>query len=211
MKITKYEHACLDIVESTTRLVIDPGVYSKSFDNLLSINAVVITHVHQDHFDVDKIKMIVEQNPDVQIFTTKEVAEGLPGIITKVVSPGQVEQAGEFTLEFFGDTHATIDESYPACQNTGVLINNKLYYPGDSLTPCPKPYEVLAVPTMAPWLKFSEASNFIQKSQASQVFPTHNGFINADGQALYDRLLGSVCEQTGKKYQFIKPGESIET
>ncbi len=200
----------MDIAEGASRLVIDPGVYSKSFDNFIGISALVITHVHQDHFDQDKVTEIYNQNPDVQIFCTKETAEALKDFTVTVVSNSQRVAVGDFTLEFFGEQHATIDESYPVCQNTGVLVNDKLYYPGDSLVACPKPYQVLAVPTMAPWLKFSEAVPFIEASPAGQVFPSHNGFINSDGQALYDRLFGSVCEQKQKKYQFIAPGETIE-
>ncbi len=210
MQVTKYEHSCLDIVEGTSRLVVDPGVYSKSFENFMSISAVVVTHEHQDHFDPEKITAIIEQNPDVQIFTTQEVAEKITAHEVIVVHNGTSHQVDDFTLEFFGEQHATIDESYPVCQNTGVLVNGKLYHPGDSLVACPKPYQVLAVPTMAPWLKFSEAVSFIEASPAKTVFPSHNGFINADGEALYDRLFGTICQQTQKTYQFISPGESIE-
>lgn len=210
MIITKYEHACLDITDGENRLVIDPGVYSASFENFMNIEAVVITHVHQDHFAPDKVGSIIEQNPEVRIFTTPEVAAQLEGFEVIVVKDGQTEQVGDFQLEFFGDMHATIDESYQVCKNTGVLVNSKLYYPGDSLTPCDKQYEVLAVPTMAPWLKFSEAVPFIEKSPAKTVFPTHNGFINSDGQELYDRLYGTVSQQQNKSYKYLASGESIE-
>lgn len=210
MKITKYEHACLDIKEGGDRLVIDPGVYSASLADFSGITALVITHIHQDHFDIEKVNKIIADNPSVHIFTTQEVAEQIKDGELIVVSNNIEHQVGQFKLEFYGDQHATIDDSYPVCHNTGVLVNEVLYYPGDSLTACPKPYEILAQPTMAPWLKFSEAVPFIEASPASRIFPSHNGFLNSDGQALYDRLFKSVSEQKNKTYQFIAPGESIE-
>lgn len=210
MKITKYEHACLDIEDGASRLIVDPGVYSSSMTDFSDVTAVVITHIHQDHFDVDKVNAIIKANPDVHIFTTQEVAEQLRAKGLIVVGNNTAHQVGDFSLEFFGEQHATIDATMPVCQNSGVLINDKLYYPGDSLVACPKPYNVLAVPTMAPWLKFNEAVPFIEASPASQVFPSHNGFINADGQALYDRLYSTICQQGDKTYKFIAPGESID-
>lgn len=210
MQIIKLGHAGLDIREGNSRLVVDPGGYTK-LEDTTGITALVITHIHQDHFDEAKAKAIIIDNPELHIFTTQEVADKLPPVKELfVVHSGTSHRVGDFDLEFFGDLHATIDESYPVCQNSAVLVNNKLYYPGDSLTACPKPYTTLAVPTMAPWLKFSDAVPFIEASPATVVFPTHNGFINEDGQALYDRLYGAVCQQANKTYKFIPPFESID-
>lgn len=210
MKITKYEHACLDIQQQETRLIIDPGVFSKSLTDFTNVHAVVVTHVHPDHFDPKKVNAIIQQNPQVQIATTQEVAEQINYSGVHTPTAGESLVMHDITLEFFGGKHAVISPDYPAAQNIGVLVDDPLYYPGDSLVPCPKPHKVVAVPTMAPWLKFSEAAEFLQSNIAEQVFPTRNGFINTDGQALYDRLFGSVCEKTGKEYQFITPGSSAE-
>lgn len=210
MKLTKFEHACLDLQDNDTRLIVDPGVFSQSLTDLQGVLALVITHVHPDHFDPEKVTQLIAHNPDMQIFTTQEVAEqlGKQAVITPVA--GEVHQVGSLTLEFFGGEHATISEAYPAAQNIGVLVNDRLYYPGDSLVTCSKPHEFIAVPTMAPWLKFSEADAFLRNSGAKQSFPTHNGFINQAGQELYDRLLGSSCQASGKTYQFLAPGTTID-
>jgi L-ascorbate metabolism protein UlaG (beta-lactamase superfamily) len=34
MNITKYEHSCLDVKDKSERLIVDPGVLSKSFTDL---------------------------------------------------------------------------------------------------------------------------------------------------------------------------------
>jgi L-ascorbate metabolism protein UlaG (beta-lactamase superfamily) len=210
MKITKLEHACLDITEGDSRLIVDPGVYSTSLTSLQGITAVVITHVHQDHLDEQKVAQIIAQNPDVHIFTTEQTAQKLPNGATTVPAIGQEYSIGNFKLEFFGGMHAIIMDNFPQDQNYGVLVNDTFYYPGDSLVACPKPHTVTAVPSMAPWLKLNEAAQFLKNDPAKQVFPTHNGFVNEAGNDLINRLLSGVAEQTGKTYQALKPGDSVE-
>jgi hypothetical protein len=210
MKLIKFEHSCLDIQEGSDRLVIDPGVYSPSFQNFANVMALVITHVRPDHFDPTKVQAILKQSPTVQIFTTQEVADELKNSSVTVPEVGKEFTVGTFTLEFFGGQHAPIMPSYPTSQNYGVLVNGKLYYPGDSFTVCPKPHQIMATPVMAPWLKFSEVAELVTNSSAEKLFATHNGFVNSDGQALCDRLMSGVAEQTKKSYQFLASGESIE-
>ena len=215
MQLTKYEHACLDLTEGNERLIVDPGEYSGSLKNLQSINLVVITHVHPDHLDQAKLEAIYDANPEVKIYTTKEVAQALdnfevPNSSVTVPNVGQEYQLGNFNLEFFGGQHAEITATLPVAQNYGVLINQNLYYPGDSFTPCPKPHTSLMLPVMAPWLKFSETDKFLRDDGAQNIFPTHNGFINKDGQDLYDRYVGGAAAHAGKTYHFLAVGESID-
>lgn len=215
MQLTKYEHACLDIKEAYERLIVDPGEYSTSLKQLQNISLVVITHVHGDHLDQAKLEAIYKANPAVKIFATHEVAQALdnfevPNSSVTVPEVGKVYQLGAFNLEFFGGQHAEITATLPVAQNFGVLINQKLYYPGDSFTPCPKQHTSLMLPVMAPWLKFSETAQFLSNDVAQNIFPTHNGFINRDGQGLYDRLVGGAAAQAGKTYHFLAASESIE-
>lgn len=210
MKLTKFEHSCMDITEGTDRLIIDPGIFSPSLTDFANITALVVTHFHPDHLDKEKVAKITKQNPQVKIFTTQEVADEIKNPNVTVPETNKTYTAGAFTLEFFGKDHAVIMESYPLAQNLGVLVNNKLYHPGDSFTACPKPHTVLSVPVMAPWLKFSEVAEFATQSSATKLIPTHNGFINADGQGLYDRLLGGVATETSKEYAYLAPGDSLD-
>lgn len=210
MKITKYEHACLDITEGNNRLVIDPGEFTPSITDFANITAVVITHSHGDHLDHSKIGSIVEQNPDVKIFTTQEVADELKLKQVTVASTTNKVSVGAFTLEFFGKDHAVIDPKTPIVQNVAVLVNNKLYYPGDSLTICPKPFEVLAVPASAPWLKTGETSPLIEQSDCKIVFPTHNALFSEIGHGASNRWQALFAERSGKQFRYLQPGESLE-
>ncbi len=209
MRITKYEHACLDIQHNDTRIVIDPGVFTKSLTNLGNIDAVIITHIHGDHFDPSIINKIIAKNPDLKIWTTNEVAKEL-GDKATVVRLQNVEKIGSISLEFFGEDHAEIDPKTPLIQNIGVLVNNTLYYPGDSFTECPIPFEVLAVPASAPWLRVGQTIPLIENSQCKRVFPTHNALLSDIGHSTTNSWLQKFAERDNKEFKYLKPGDSIE-
>lgn len=91
MEITKYEHACLDIRVGEQRLVVDPGEFTTSLTNFSNIDAVVITHVHGDHFDKEKLLKIIELNPSIKIYSTGEVSEQASEIKVNIVINGRVK------------------------------------------------------------------------------------------------------------------------
>lgn len=209
MKITKYEHACLDIKDGTSRLIICPGQFTDSLTDFNNISAIVITHIHGDHFSPQIIKKAIQANPDVRIFSTKEVVQKANSNAEVAVLDKQYV-VNNFTLEFFGEKHSEIDPQTPVVENIGVLVNDKLYYPGDSFTECPKPFEVLAVPASAPWLKISQTIPLIENSQCKLVFPTHNALLSEIGHSITNNWLQKFTERAGKKFTYLKPGESIE-
>jgi L-ascorbate metabolism protein UlaG (beta-lactamase superfamily) len=212
MKITKLEHACLDISHGNSRLIIDPGAFASSLTDFANITALVITHVHQDHFDESKVKQILEANPEVQVFTTQQTVDKLNGAKVTVPQSGQQYNAGDFTFEFFGTDHDYIfDElKIPQDQNHGVLVNDRLYYPGDSFSPCPKPHTTVAVPSNGPWMKLEEARLFLAQDSAKTIFPTHNGFVNDPGNDLCNSLLSMAAQQQDKTFTALKPSESLD-
>lgn len=209
MKLTKYQHACVVLEEQGKRLVIDPGGWTQ-LDALTGVVGIVITHVHADHCDANNLAQLVTANPGVQIFGTQQVADALAGQQITVARPGQTVQVGPFAIAFYGGQHATIRPSMPADQNIGLLVNSAFYYPGDSFTTPNVPVRMLALPVSAPWLKFSEAADFLTAVQPQACFPTHNAILSEVGEGLIDRLVGGVCQEVGTTYHSLKPGESIE-
>lgn len=209
MRITKYEHSCLDVRVENSRIIIDPGKFTKKLTDFSDIDAVVITHIHSDHLDPSKIDKIIENNPDVNIYTTEEASKEIKSN-AKIVKNGQEVEVGDFKLSFYGEMHAEIDPQTPLVENVGVLVNNKLYYPGDSFTECPKPFEILAIPASAPWLRVGQTIPLIENSLCKQVFPTHNALLSDIGHVTTNNWLQKFTERSGKQFKFIKPGESVE-
>lgn len=210
MNITKYEHAFLDISNNNDRLLIDPGVFTKQLTDFTNVTAVVITHVHADHFSAEVLGTIIASNPDVTIFGTQEVADAFKEHPVEVPKLGIARQIASFTLEFFGQYHEMIDPQTPVVQNIGVLVNERLYYPGDSFTLCPKPFSVLATPNSAPWLRIGETVPLIEGSNCKTIFPTHNGLLSAAGEQATNNWLQKFAERYNKIFKNLEIGESLE-
>lgn len=210
MKITKYEHACLDIEVGGKRLLVDPGVFTSSLKDFNNVAGVVVTHMHKDHLDPEKLIAIVEQNPDVAIYTVQAASDALNGSVpVTVVTGGDHGTAGPFTFDFYGGKHAVIHSSIPQTDNVGVLVNKTLYYPGDSFSAPDQPVVVLAAPVSAPWMKLSEAMDFVTDIKPKFVFPTHNAILSEVGKGINNPLLQASTESAGAIYNPLRSGESL--
>ncbi|MEO6941508.1 MAG: MBL fold metallo-hydrolase, partial [Terrimesophilobacter sp.] len=161
MKVTKQEHSCL-IVESTGKqLIVDPGSFTTLLVGMSDVVAIVITHEHADHWTNDQLKCILERNPVARIFGPAGVASAASEFTVEVVKDGDSIAVEPFALRFFGEQHAVIHSSIPVVDNVGVLINNELYYAGDSYTiPDGVDVGMLAVPAGAPWLKIGDVMDY---------------------------------------------------
>jgi L-ascorbate metabolism protein UlaG (beta-lactamase superfamily) len=210
MKVTKYEHACLVLEQNGESLIIDPGNYTRPMTNTSNVQAIVITHMHDDHCFEEQVDAILKDNPDITIYGTDEVCKRLAPRKTIAVHHGDHIEAGSFTLEFVGDMHAEIHRSIPLIQNCGVLVNNFLYYPGDSFTRPDRPVELLAAPSSAPWAKISEMMDFVNEVKPKRCFPTHNVHLSEIGHQMYNGRIKAATESHGGEFFFIQPGESQE-
>jgi L-ascorbate metabolism protein UlaG (beta-lactamase superfamily) len=208
MKLTKYEHACFTVEHDDALLVIDPGNLTTDLIPPQNVVGVVITHGHADHFDPELLASIIDKNPDALIVTNVEVASSIEAFQTKIVHPGDHLELGPFRLQFFGGQHARIHDSIPPNANIAVLINDLVYYPGDSFTLPGTSVDTLAIPVSAPWMKLSEAIDFLSIIKPRQAFPTHDAILSNPGKDIADRLLSSAAQSQGIAYTRLT--ESIE-
>jgi L-ascorbate metabolism protein UlaG (beta-lactamase superfamily) len=202
MKLTKYEHACFTVEKDGKLLVVDPGGWTNDLAAPENVVGIVVTHEHADHFDVNALGALIGHNPEAQIFAhesiTRQIAEALPS--TAVVS-GEGIEVGPFKLEFYGGEHALIHPDIPPAINLAVMINGKIYHPGDSFTNPDRAVEVLALPVSAPWMKMSEALDFMMEIKPLIAFPTHDAILSDSGKSLADNLSGMFAEKANVSYQ----------
>ena len=210
MKVTKLEHATLVLEQAGKTLILDPGFYTRPMEGFQNVVAIVITHNHDDHVHEDQIARIVRDNPDVVILGTKEVADRLASFGAKSVTHGDHHQLGPFTAEFFGDLHIEIHRSIPIIQNCGVIINDVLYYPGDSYTQPDRKVHYLACPSSAPWLKIGDVMDFVAAVKPDNSFPTHNIHLSEQGHQMNNSRIKQVTEEHGGTFSYHLPGESFE-
>ncbi len=184
MKITKIGHCCMIIEELGVKILTDPGVWSDlSSADINNLDAVLITHEHADHYDPEAIKNIIAKNPSVRFISNKSVSNLLKqqGLACEILEHGQSLMLGEVKIEAFGNEHAEIYGDFGRVQNTGFLIANKLFYPGDALTLPGKPVDILALPVCGPWMLVREAIKAALAIKPKQVFPIHDGMLKITG------------------------------
>lgn len=211
MRLTKFEHAALRIDEAGQTLVIDPGSLTLPLDDLGSIVAMVITHEHPDHWTTAHLDRILRAAPGTPIFSTAGVAAAAEGYEITVVAPGETRIAGAFTLRFFGGEHAVIHSSVPMVENLGVLVNDDLYYPGDSYAiPEGVTVKSLAAPSGGPWLKIGEAIDFVLAVAPRQCFGTHDMGLSTIGRNMHRQRLQWATEQNGGEFFELDPGTSLD-
>jgi L-ascorbate metabolism protein UlaG (beta-lactamase superfamily) len=210
VKITKFEHSCVELGQDGSNLVIDPGSFlaAREFDDVV---AVVITHEHPDHWTPGNVRAILDRNPGARVVGPQGVATAVGDALpVEIVAPGDSVEIGPFRLRFFGGKHIVIHESIPIIDNVGVLVNDAFYYGGDSYDGPDVPVEVLAAPIGAPWLKISEAMDYVLAVKPKRAFYIHDGPLSPAGITLASPRLKWATEQGGGLYLELAPGESVE-
>lgn len=194
MNLTKYEHACFTVEKDDQVIAVDPGNFTTDFIAPSDVIAVVITHEHGDHFDLELISAIIDKNPEAVIIGDASITNQIEAFETMPVTAGDTLEIGPFHLEFFGGQHATIHPNMQTPPNLGVMIDELLYYPGDSFfVPEDHSVDTLALPVAAPWLKISEVIDFLSAIHPRIAFPTHDAIASSTGKDLVDHMLGNIA------------------
>jgi len=211
MRITKHEHAALRIDDHGQTLLIDPGSFTLPLDELQRLVGVVITHEHPDHWTAEHLDRILRDAPGTPVFGPAGVVRAAEGYEITEVAPGDTVTVGGFTLRFFGGVHAEIHSSIPLIDNVGVLIDDELYYPGDSYA-VPEGVEVqtLAAPLGAPWLKIGDAIDFVLAVKPRRAFGTHDMTLSVIGSTMHRGRLTWATEQNGGEFFELDPGDELE-
>lgn len=211
MKLTKLEHSTLVIDLDGSTLVVDPGSFTPPLPNPTGITAVVITHEHADHWTPEHLTQIIKNSPDAKFYAPAGVVAAAADVVEiTAVTSGDVVTAGPFTLAFYGTKHAEIHSSIPIVDNVGVMINDTIFYPGDSYTIPPVPVDVLATPVGAPWLKIGDVMDYVLAVKPKRSFPVHEMVLSVAGKAMGNDRIGLVTEQGGGTPFVLQPGESID-
>jgi L-ascorbate metabolism protein UlaG (beta-lactamase superfamily) len=183
MKITKYLHSCLVFELDGYKLLFDPGKFSfaegeVTVEMFKDVNAVIITHIHPDHYDVDILKQILALSGAI-VITNNQIGVDLDkvGIVYTIFEEGTAN-FGPFILTALPVAHEPIMDN-PLPQMTGFIINDKVLHPVDSMEDKLLEYkgiELLLMVTMAPFANEPRISRFADQLQPKQILPVHDGY-----------------------------------
>jgi len=209
MRLTKFQHACFVVEKDGNSVVVDPGNLTHDFIMPKHVAAVFITHAHPDHLDNQLVITILRANPKAILLANETILADYKNENTQVVSVGETVDAGGMRLKFVGGTHEPIDIAIPTPPNMGVIIEDYLYYPGDSYFAPEQTITELLLPVSAPWLTIGKAMDLVRTLKPTNVFPTHDAMLSAEGQAFIDNLATKITASLNTSYQRIN-GKTVQ-
>lgn len=198
MDLTHFGHSCLLADFGVARLLFDPGTFSHGFEGITGLSAILITHQHPDHADPQRLPALAEANPDAALYADPQTAAMLGGDWQAVHAGDELTVDG-LTVRGVGGRHAVIHPEIPVIDNTSFLVGDaghraRLMHPGDALFVPGEPVEVLATPAAAPWMKISEAVDYLRAVAPTHAVPIHQGIIAPEARGIYYGRLAEMCD-----------------
>ncbi|MCW2898034.1 MAG: Zn-dependent hydrolase of the beta-lactamase fold-like protein [Streptosporangiaceae bacterium] len=212
MRLTKLGHACVRLRKDDRTLVIDPGALTPEADAFAGAEAVLITHEHFDHFEGERLRQAMAENPRLEVWTCRAVAEGLSDLGGRVHATGHgdaVTVAG-FDVHVYGEKHEIVHPDVPPVDNIGFLIDGEVFHPGDAFTIPGVDLPTLCLPTNAPWMKAPEMFAYLREIEPQRAYSVHDGLLNEFGLGLIDAQLSGEAERSGADIRRLRSGESVE-
>ncbi|MEX0581922.1 MAG: MBL fold metallo-hydrolase [Mycobacterium sp.] len=210
MELTHFGHSCLLAEFGVARLLFDPGTFSHGFEGITGLSAILITHQHPDHADPNRLPALVEANPGAALYADPQTAAQLGGA-WRAVHVGDEFSVGELSIRGAGGRHAVIHPEIPVIDNISFLIGDadhpvRLMHPGDALFVPDEPVEVLAAPAAAPWMKISEAVDYLRAVAPRHAVPIHQGIITPDARGIF---YGRLAEMTDTDFRVLTEETSV--
>jgi L-ascorbate metabolism protein UlaG (beta-lactamase superfamily) len=181
MRITKYPQSCLVVEVEGARLAIDPGtLVTARYDvaELGPLDAVLYTHRHHDHLDVEVVDRLVAQG--VALFGNADVVELLGPTRCALVEDARGITVGGIPVVPHDLPHAVMVDGSPGPPNTGYVIADTLFHPGDGVELSGLTVPAAAIPIAGPSISFRDAYRFVRQLGAQHVIPIHYDVFVAD-------------------------------
>ena len=211
MRIVHFGHACVLLETGSERILIDPGTYSTGFEDERELSAVLVTHQHFDHLDVERLPKVLEANPDAKLIADPGSAPEIEklGLPFDVANVGDAFAVGDTSIKAVGGEHAVIHADIPRIVNLGYVIDTAdgtVYHPGDSFHVPDEEVATLFVPVSAPWLKLAEAIDFARAVHPERAFALHDSLLVDVAQQM---VTGHMSRLSGTQYSRLEPGTAI--
>lgn len=216
MQLTHFGHSCLlasfpDETGGQTSILFDPGTFSHGFEGITGLSAILVTHQHADHVDAERLPALLDANPQAKLYCDPMTAAQLGGPWT-AVHAGDAFSVGHLAVRGVGGTHAVIHPDIPLIDNISYLVGDgehpaRLMHPGDALFTPGEPVDVLATPAAAPWMKISEAVDYLRAVAPQRAVPIHQAVVAEQARGIY---YGRLSEMTDTDFRVLTEEDGTE-
>lgn len=192
MRLIKHAQSCFLVEVGDKNILIDPGEFVYRFEDIKpadwqNIDVLVLTHSHRDHFDLEAVREILDNNQPLLV-TTEEIRQilgreyNLAEINIETLYHGRI---GQVTLHTPGsEKHGPLPSGEEPPQVRGVVIEGSgkdekskktVYHPGDSVVLDPKQkVDVVLTPITPPvTVSLEEARDQLEKIGPKVAIPMH--------------------------------------
>lgn len=192
MKIMHLGHAAV-LVETSggAKVLIDPGTYSHGFETIDDLDLILVTHAHPDHVDAGRLGALREANPQAVLVANAEAsaAAGHSREQDRVISDDQAFTEAGVRIKPTGRVHAEIHSALPPLTNTGFILNDEVWHPGDAFDATPQKVDVLLLPVGGPFMKVADAIDFARAIGPRVIVPIHQAGLAEIHRQLHYGLL----------------------
>ncbi|MFT4231998.1 MAG: hypothetical protein QM606_04365, partial [Leucobacter sp.] len=123
------------------------------------------------------------------------------------LAPGRAAIAG-VEVEVSEWPHEQIYPGVPVPADYGYLVGGRVFAPGDAFAVPESEVDVLLLPTGAPWMKLSDAIDYLRAVSPRVAIPVHDGGLADAHRELHRGLMRRFAPE-GTEVLAPEPGERI--
>lgn len=205
MRVTKYPQSCLALEKDGARLLIDLGNLAfdaAGLEAFGTVDAVLYTHRHGDHCDPRSFDALREAG--IPLYGNADVC-ALIGEGSTEIRDGQPLEVAGFRILPRDLPHVELVDGSAGPPNTGVVVDDRLFHPGDGVRLDGLQVDVLAVPIAGPSISVRDAYRFVESTRAGTVIPIHYD-VYLENPELFAR----TAVKDLARVVVLGPGESTE-
>ena len=190
------------------RILIDPGNFvaqKYKAQDFLPLDGVLVTHRHADHADPTLIGALA--GAGVTVIANQDTTDSLGEIVSEIIDDGGELELGGFKIIAHQLAHCLMVDGTAGPQNTGYIIDDIFFHPGDGVKTAGVEVLAASVPIAGPDISPRDSFAFIQSIGAKTVIPVHYDYFPANPD-FFKQTVGRFDKEI-----VVKPladGDSIE-
>lgn len=203
LEITSFGHAAVGLRLGEVTVIVDPGEFSQ-FPALDSFDAVLVTHDHFDHVDLDALGKAQQKKPELRVFSPV----ALEGVNAELVADGDAFAVGDLQVNVVGEEQAIASIYDPPIPNVGYLFAGKALHPGDAYQEI-QDVDTLFLPMDGPWVKRADQERHLSQFPPKRIIPIHDVLFTTTGRDFARHTAEEMAARIGVECLVLHEGQWV--